>query len=409
MTNEKEKMARPALKEPLLPLRDEEAFFRLPLAGVPEEEEALLPSQADTWQSDENAVAFMNAFHKGEDVSGWDLHGLNLKGANLKDGCLKGVNLSYANLTGANLSGADLTGADLSFAYLESADLSKADLTDADVHGAFVRETNLTDTVMDEKDRQYLEFAGWLVAQIENGRIDIRHIPKEELRLLDIRLLDLSKINFNEMDLDAFVLQGVNLTGVRIDKKQMMSLAQLLYSNKYIEKLRKKEALARAKFVARCEIAYQDRIREWGLNDSLMDKMEADSVKQARFAGLQRPLAKNKAEYDVYLTEEETAFLKKNKKKKKEETSSWASEESKNTSSGQAEMILPKEGAFLFDLEKADKTAYSVNVKENANAADTTDITEKADFATDIAEDEDFLVLKKGQSSAPKKKTNNRD
>ena len=467
MTNEEKKMLRPALKEPLAPLRDEEAFFRLPLPGVSKDDDALLPSQADTWLSDENAVAFMNAFKKGEDVSGWDLHGLNLKGANLKGGSLKGVNLSHANLTGANLSGADLTGADLSFAYLEAADLSGADLTDADVHGAFVRQTNLTDAVMDEKDRKYLEFAGWLVEEIENGRIDIRNIPKEELRFLDIRLLDLSKVNFNEMDLDAFVLQGVNLTGVRIDKKQMMSLAQLLYSNKYIAKLRKKEALQRARFVARCEAAYQERIREWGLNDSLMDKMEADALKQARATGLTRPMMKNGAEYEAYLTEEEEELLKKSNKegeKASDVSSVAAAEESKNASGGQAEMVLPKGYAFSAVQAKAvsdesterkegifEEGASLVNTgqeefsavpapdgkmdwsarealeksallsQEESVSADARFLDEPALELQGAKEEislserdgtesaEAYVVLKKGKPSVPKKKTNNRD
>jgi hypothetical protein len=92
------------------------------------------------------------------DLTGADLSGADLTGANLYRTDLTGANLRGANLTGADLRRADLRGADLRFANLRGADLTCTNLTRADLSGADLinselEYTNLTDTILDEKEQ----------------------------------------------------------------------------------------------------------------------------------------------------------------------------------------------------------------------------------------------------------------
>ena len=104
----------------------------------------------------------------GADLSRANLRCAELSGANLTDAILYGVNLTRANLTGANLTDvcleyANLTGAyltrayltcaNLSGAYLTCANLTGADLSGADLINSELEYTNLTDTILDEKEQ----------------------------------------------------------------------------------------------------------------------------------------------------------------------------------------------------------------------------------------------------------------
>jgi hypothetical protein len=77
-----------------------------------------------------------------------DLTCANLSGAKLSGADLTDADLTWADLTGANLTSADLYGACLYGANLFGADLSGADLIDSELEYS-----NLTDTILDEKEQ----------------------------------------------------------------------------------------------------------------------------------------------------------------------------------------------------------------------------------------------------------------
>ena len=76
--------------------------------------------------------------------------------SNGKDGKranLSGANLTNADLMFANLTFADLSGAILSGAILSDADLTRADLSGADLINSELEYTNLTNTILDDKEQ----------------------------------------------------------------------------------------------------------------------------------------------------------------------------------------------------------------------------------------------------------------
>ena len=76
--------------------------------------------------------------------------------SNGKDGKranLTGANLTNADLMFANLTFADLSGAILSGAILSDADLTRADLSGADLINSELEYTNLTNTILDDKEQ----------------------------------------------------------------------------------------------------------------------------------------------------------------------------------------------------------------------------------------------------------------
>ena len=77
------------------------------------------------------------------DSNGKDGKRADLSGADLSD-----ADLMFANLTFADLSGAILSGADLS-----DADLTRADLSGADLINSELEYTNLTNTILDDKEQ----------------------------------------------------------------------------------------------------------------------------------------------------------------------------------------------------------------------------------------------------------------
>ena len=77
-----------------------------------------------------------------------DSNGKDGKRANLTGANLTNADLMFANLTFADLSGAILSGADLS-----DADLTRADLSGADLINSELEYTNLTNTILDDKEQ----------------------------------------------------------------------------------------------------------------------------------------------------------------------------------------------------------------------------------------------------------------
>ena len=59
----------------------------------------------------------------------------------------------FADLTGVDLTGVDLIGEDLRFASLFDANLTSANLTSANLYGANLSYSDLTNTILDEKEQ----------------------------------------------------------------------------------------------------------------------------------------------------------------------------------------------------------------------------------------------------------------
>lgn len=270
-----EKMTRPQRRFDA-PLTEKDMYSFLP--GIKYGVE-VLPSEEETYKSDENAKAFLNALKSGTNVKGWDLHGLNLKGADMQGADLQGVNFCGANLMNVDLSDSNLSHADLSYAYLEGARLDNADLTEAVLKGVFVRNTSVDGAKISEKDKKYLTLLEWIVKEVEAGKIDIRAIPKEELRFLDLRMLDLSKLNIADLDLNAYVLDGINLMGVRIDKTVQMSLSQLYQTNLMLEKLHQKETQGQLRLLDRLFREMEESLERFSQEEKLKAKQEEIQTK----------------------------------------------------------------------------------------------------------------------------------
>ena len=213
---------RPQRKTETAPLTEADRYGFFPYVS---DDYTVLPSQAGNWKTDEKAVALMKALDAGEDVRGTDWTGVNLKGADLSGKNLDGIRLSKANLTGVNFNGTNLENADLSYAYMESTDLTDACLKGANFKGVFFRDCRLDGADIDKESLAYLQSIEFFIEQIESGKIDLREIPQDQLNYLDLRLIDMTKVNIQDVDLSALVLDGVNLSGVRVDKKHLLNMA----------------------------------------------------------------------------------------------------------------------------------------------------------------------------------------
>lgn len=82
-------------------------------------------------------------------LAGADLSGADLTDIYLIDADLSGADLSRADLTGAHMFGVNLRGAKLFKANLENANLNGADLRDCDMLGAILRDTKLSNVILD--------------------------------------------------------------------------------------------------------------------------------------------------------------------------------------------------------------------------------------------------------------------
>ena len=218
-------LKRPEMKIDAAPLTEADKYNFLPYI---DREAGILPSEKNTWKTDEKAVAFMKAVKSGESLYGTDWSGINLKGADLSGADLSGVNLSKANLMNANLSGALLEWTDLSYAYLENTDFSNAYMQNTQMKGVFYKNCKMDGADMDEETKKYLQTIEWFLSQIELGKIKLDEIPLDQLNYLDLRTIDMSRVKIPEdIDLSGIVLTGVNLSGVYIPKGHFLNMAMM--------------------------------------------------------------------------------------------------------------------------------------------------------------------------------------
>ena len=222
-------LKRPEMKFNPEPLKEEDKYNFLPYI---DRDAGILPSEKNSWKTDERAVAFMEAVKSGETLYGTDWSGINLKGADLSGANLSGVNLSKANLMNANLSGAILEWTDLSYAYLENTDFSNACMKNTEMKGVFYKNCNIDGADLDEKTKRYLKSLEWFLEKIEIGEIKLDEIPLDQLNYLDLRTIDMSKVEIPEgIDLSAIVLTGVNLSGVYVSKGHLLNMAMMEKQN----------------------------------------------------------------------------------------------------------------------------------------------------------------------------------
>ena len=219
---EETELIRPAKKVDAVPLSEADKYNFLPYI---DREADILPSEKNSWKTDDMAKAFMAALERGEDVSKTDWTGINLKGADLSGKDLSGLKLSKANLTGTKLVNANLKNADLSYAYMEGTDFSGADLSGVQFKGVFFKNCSIDNAEIDKESLAYLHSLEWFIEQLETGKIDIRSIPQDQLNYLDLRTIDLTNVDTSEVDLSAIALDGVNLSGVRVDKRHLQNMA----------------------------------------------------------------------------------------------------------------------------------------------------------------------------------------
>lgn len=218
-------LKRPEMKIDATPLKEEDKYNFLPYidryAGI-------LPSEQNTWKTDEKAVVFVKAVKNKENLYGTDWSGINLKGADLSGADLSGVNLSKANLMNANLSGATLEWTDLSYAYLENTDFSNAYMQNTIVKGVFFKNCNMDGADIDEETKKYLHAIEWFLNQLETGKIKLDEIPLDQLNYLDLRTIDMRRVKLpEEIDLSGLILTGVNLSGVYIPKGHFLNMAMM--------------------------------------------------------------------------------------------------------------------------------------------------------------------------------------
>ncbi len=231
--NEETQMMRPQMKMNAAPLTEADKYDFLPYI---DRGAAILPSEQNTWKTDERAQAFMKALASGTDMSDTDWSGINLKGADLSGADLCGLKLSKANLMNTNLSGAKLEWTDLSYAYCENTDFSNADMKNTQMKGVFYKNCNIDGADMDEETRKYLQSVEWFINQIETGKIKLEELPQDQLNYLDLRTIDMSQVKIEEgIDLSALVLTGVNLSGVYIPKGHFLNMALMAWTKQKVK------------------------------------------------------------------------------------------------------------------------------------------------------------------------------
>ncbi len=244
----KKELKRPAFKAADVKVTERDmVYFSLGISDTA----FVLPSERDDYRSDARAVALVKALKAGKDLSGGDFKGVNLKNADLSGGRFQGADFSGAVFYKTKARKADFSGADFSGAFLEEVDFSDADLTGARFDRAFARSLRLTGARVDEKAKKRFDALEALIEAIERGEIDLRHLSQSDLLCLDLRRLDLSRVNLSGLDLSMFVLEGVNLSGVYIDPKQLMSLEGLQHYHLTVRQLNEKKAEAAAREIMR--------------------------------------------------------------------------------------------------------------------------------------------------------------
>lgn len=237
-------LKRPEKKYANVKVTDEDMiYFSL---GI-DREEFILPSQRNTYLSDARAVALVEAVKAGKDLSGQDFSNINLKGADISGGRFVGSKFTKAAFYETKAVNCDFTDADFSDSYIEKTDFTNSSLRGISYKRTFARDNDFTGALVDADAVQFLTTLEKIILLIEQGKIDIRMLSKEDLLCLDIRRLDFTNIDLNDLDLSIFALDGINLCGTYIDPKQLMSQKGLkqyyLDVQKLKEKKRREEAL----------------------------------------------------------------------------------------------------------------------------------------------------------------------
>lgn len=239
-----EQLKRPEKKYADTKVSDEDMiYFSL---GI-DKGEFLLPSQRDNYLLDKRAVALVEAVKLGKDLSGQDFSGINLKGADISGGHFSGSKFLNAVFYETKAVGCDFSHADFSDSYIEKTDFSQSSLVGIKYKRLFARDNDFTGAIVDNDAVQFFSTLEKIILLIEQGKIDIRILSKDDLLCLDIRRLDFTNIDLDGLDLSVFALDGINLSGSYIDPKQLMSLDGLkkyyLDVQKLKDKRRREEAL----------------------------------------------------------------------------------------------------------------------------------------------------------------------
>ena len=189
--------------------------------------EFILPSERNSYRSDERALQLLDDIKNGKDVSNKNYEGINLKGADISGANFNGCNFSKACFYQTKAIGCDFQGATFDDAYIEECDFSKACLKELSFKRLFTRNNLFIDSEIEDAFDDYMNNFEKFLSLIERGKIDIKTLSKSDLLCVDIRRLDLTKVDLSGIDLSYFALDGINLSGTYIDPKQLLSLKGL--------------------------------------------------------------------------------------------------------------------------------------------------------------------------------------
>lgn len=316
--------------------------------GLEDSREFVLPSQRDSYQTDERSVRLVAGVQAGKEFKNEDFSGLNLKGADISGGKFSGCSFEGAVFFQTKAAACDFSNCDFTGGYFEEADLTGSCFTGATFKRAFFKKNKTQNALFDEEELKYLTELEKLIRLIEAGEIDIRGISKADLLHLDVRRLDFSKIDLTgDLDLSVFALDGVNLCGTYIDPKQLMSLEGW---NSYCLDVQKTKEKTRERLIrkiilereAQLEKYRQDRLknkptdirtkklkrpplkepekeenRAWGIDKFKADMLKVDKLKETEAANKIADTERVRAEKEV-LKEKEKATPDSFKEEKKE-------------------------------------------------------------------------------------------
>ncbi len=167
---------------------------------------------------------------------------------------------------------------------MEESDFMGCDFTNASFRKVFSKKNNWEKAFLDDDDLKYLTTLEQIIRLIEQGKIDIRSLSKDDLLGLDIRRLDFSKVDLEDLDLSMFALDGINLCGTYIDPKQLMSLEGW---NSYCLDVRKTKDMTRERLARKIMIDKEEDLRQYVNNQ----KKTTEPVKTKN---LKRPQIKKK-------------------------------------------------------------------------------------------------------------------
>ncbi len=244
--------------------------------------EFVLPSQRKDYRSDVRAVRLIEDIRNGKKISACDFSGINLKGADISGGLFHDCSFKGAIFYKTKAQTCDFTDCCFDEAYMESSDFMGCDFTNASFKKAFSKNNNWDKAFLDKEDLKYLSALEQIIRLIEQGKIDIHSLSKDDLLGLDIRRLDFSKVDLEDLDLSVFALDGINLCGTYIDPKQLMSLEGW---NSYCLDLRRTKDITRVRLSRKIMLEKEEDLRQYV--DNQKKTIEPIKTKQ-----LKRPVAK---------------------------------------------------------------------------------------------------------------------